>query len=247
MRYFTAEELRNSHKKEVAEKLSQCAAKNVRYNFGIKVIKKLVRTLNLGFDIKILDLGTAGGMFLEQLAQNGFRNVYAHDIVDYLPEKKRLLVKEYKLSELSTDKMPWPDNFFDIVTAWCVIPHLENPFHCAREVLRILKPGGIFIFTTPHILSKPSVDFFLTHRYFASYRPTNNHIALLPLSILEKTLFRGFKLLETDYLVTPKVFRDLKGKLRELAFAVGKKFPKLENYLKYRWGYNVCYILAKTI
>ncbi len=246
MKYFTAEELRGSHKDEVAGKLKNCAGKNVRYNFGIDVLNSYAK--DLGWkkeEAKVLDLGTASGLFLQQLNDAGFKNLYAHDILEYLPAEVRPLVKEYKLAELSTEKLPWADNTFDAVTAWCVIPHLENPFYASREVNRVLKPGGIFLFTTPHVLSRPSIDFLMRKGYFASYRPENNHIALLPKGILEKTIFRGFKVLGTEYLVTPKVFRGWKGKLREIVFRIAKRFPKLEQSLKYRWAYNVCYVIQK--
>ena len=102
------------------------------------------------------------------------------------------------------------------------------------------------MFTTPHILSRPSIDFFLKHKYFASYRPENNHIALLALSILEKTIFRGFELIGTEYLVTPKVNRGAKGKLRKLLLYLANYNSGLKNFLEKRWAYNICYIMRKV-
>lgn len=246
MRYFTAEEIRKKNKSEITELLKGCAGKNVKYNFGIKVFKKYAQLASLTSDANILDLGTASGEFIRQLRNSGYNNLFAHDIDTYLPDEARKIVKEYKISDLSVDRNPWPDNFFDAITAWCVLPHLENPFHCSRELNRVLKPGGIFMFTTPHILSKPSIDFFLKRKYFAGYRPTNNHIALLPLSILEKTIFRGFELIGTEYLVTPKVNRGAKGKIRKFLLYLAGYNDKLRNLLEKRWAYNICYIIRKT-
>ncbi|MEK7078173.1 MAG: class I SAM-dependent methyltransferase [Patescibacteria group bacterium] len=245
MRYFTADEIKNTNRKEVTEVLKGCAGKNVKYYFGIKVFKKYSDFALITHDAKILDLGTASGAFTKQLYNLGYKNIFAHDIDNYLPNEVKEIVKEYKLSDLSTEKNPWDDNFFDAITAWCVLPHLENPFHCARELWRVLKPGGIFMFTTPHILSKPSMAFFLKKKYFAGYRPTNNHIALLPLSILEKTIFRGFELIGIEYLVTPKVNRGAKGKLRKLLIDLSKYNKWLKKFLEKRWAYNICYIIRK--
>lgn len=246
MRYFTAEEIKQKNKAEVTEVLKDCAGKNVKYNFGIKVFKKYAKISLQTSNSKILDLGTASGEFIKQLHNSGYNNLFTHDIDTYFSDEIRKIVKEYKISDLSVDKNPWSDNFFDVITAWCVIPHLENPFYCVRELHRILKPGGIFMFTTPHIMSKPSIDFFLKHKYFASYRPTNNHVALLPLSILEKTIFRGFELIGTEYLVTPKVNRGIKGKLRKFLLNLAEYNDKLKSSLEKRWAYNVCYIIRKN-
>ncbi|MGH9844804.1 MAG: class I SAM-dependent methyltransferase, partial [Blastocatellia bacterium] len=46
--------------------------------------------------------------------------------------------------------LPFRDNHFDLVTANMVVEHLDDPEKQFREVSRVLKPGGIFIFHTPN-------------------------------------------------------------------------------------------------
>ena len=43
--------------------------------------------------------------------------------------------------------MPFKDASFDCVFSYAVLEHLHNPFIAAREVLRVLKPGGWYIGT----------------------------------------------------------------------------------------------------
>jgi len=245
MKYYTPQELRNTKKEEVSQTLSQLAGKNVRYNFALEVFRKYAAQFSWPKSIKILDLGTASGEFLQQLYNEGYQNLFAHDIDDYLPPTRKAIIKEYKFAELSMEKLPWPDDSFDIVTAWCVLPHLENPFFAAREVHRVLNKNGFFIFTTLHLTSKASRDFFNKHKYFGSYRETNNHISLLPMSVIKKTMLKFFDLEGVDYLVIPKIFAGLKGKIRKFIFDLAKKIPKWEIKLKDRWGYNVVYLLRK--
>ena len=48
------------------------------------------------------------------------------------------------------DSLPVRNEVFDIVSANMVLEHLKCPDNAFREIKRILKPGGIFIFHTPN-------------------------------------------------------------------------------------------------
>jgi len=45
--------------------------------------------------------------------------------------------------------LAFADDFFDYVTMLAVLEHLVRPAQVFREVHRVLRPGGKFIFTTP--------------------------------------------------------------------------------------------------
>ena len=95
--------------------------------------------------------------------------------------------------------LPFPDETFNLVTANMVVEHLEKPAIQFREVLRVLKPGGVFIFHTPNALGyttvaarmvpgflkgglirildgRPSEDVFKTH-YMANRGPQIEQLA----------------------------------------------------------------------
>lgn len=48
------------------------------------------------------------------------------------------------------ETLPFRDERFDIVTANMVVEHLRDPVSQFREVRRVLRPGGIFVFHTPN-------------------------------------------------------------------------------------------------
>lgn len=48
------------------------------------------------------------------------------------------------------DSLPFDDNYFDYVTMLAVLDQLEHPDAVVRDVHRVLKPGGRFVFTTNH-------------------------------------------------------------------------------------------------
>jgi SAM-dependent methyltransferase len=50
----------------------------------------------------------------------------------------------------SISRLPFADESFDMVTANMVVEHLDDPATQFREVARVLRPGGVFIFHTPN-------------------------------------------------------------------------------------------------
>ena len=60
---------------------------------------------------------------------------------------------EFVPLDLDTGNVSLPDNVADVVCAVEVIEHLENPRAFVRELVRLAKPGGFVIVTTPNQLS----------------------------------------------------------------------------------------------
>lgn len=54
-----------------------------------------------------------------------------------------------KCSNQNLENMKFENNSFDIFITQDVFEHINNPFKAFKEVQRVLKPGGIHIFTVP--------------------------------------------------------------------------------------------------
>ena len=152
-------------------------------------------------------------------------------------------MKEFRTVDASVEPFPWTEASFDCAVAWCVFPHLENPFHAIRETARVLAPGGLCIFSAPYVGSKPSRAYFRKHGDFKSYRATNNHVAIFTPGVIQKTVLKYFELVATEYHFRPKVFRGWKGKLRHWVWKMVN--TKQKKRLAKRWSYNAIYILRK--
>jgi ubiquinone/menaquinone biosynthesis C-methylase UbiE len=97
---------------------------------------------------RILDIGC--GTYPYFLETTKFKEKYGIDPVLNL---KAVGEKSLKLSKVAigNKKLPFEDNFFNVVTMLAVFEHIENndlePI--LKEAYRILKKNGIFIITTP--------------------------------------------------------------------------------------------------
>src|SRR5437016_14407750 len=65
---------------------------------------------------------------------------------------------DIKLGSHTTNKnieqLTFPDNSFDIVITSDVMEHVRLDERAHQEIQRVLKPGGIYLFTVPHFGDK---------------------------------------------------------------------------------------------
>ncbi len=69
-------------------------------------------------------------------------------------------------SLIEHDKTQYPDNFFEVVVSIEVMEHVRDLKAYLKEIHRLVKPGGAFIWTTPcaNILSVEHIYSRLTHQ-----------------------------------------------------------------------------------
>lgn len=214
--YLTAAELRTRRPHDIGECLETCEGFMVSSGLGRNIVRDALA--RLGGDApkrRLLDCGSASGKFLTDIADDGMRGLYVADLDDYLAPSARAVVREFRAADLSADILPWDNEFFDIITAWCVIPHLENPYHFAREAARVLHSGGLLLVSVPNIRSRSERRQFLTRGNFARYSHTNNHIFVVTDDILDKMMEKnGLRRVATHYHVPQSIFSGPKGILR---------------------------------
>lgn len=70
---------------------------------------------------------------------------------------------------LDTGRTDLPNACADVVASAETIEHLENPRAFMREIVRLVKPGGLVIVTTPNQLSCLSLLSLIFKRHFAAF------------------------------------------------------------------------------
>jgi 2-polyprenyl-3-methyl-5-hydroxy-6-metoxy-1,4-benzoquinol methylase len=80
---------------------------------------------------------------------------------------------EFVALDLDSGRMPLPDATADVVSAVETIEHLENPRAFVRELVRVAKPGGLVIVTTPNQLTLLSMVTLIYKRQYSAFQSTD--------------------------------------------------------------------------
>lgn len=94
---------------------------------------------------KVFDVGCGNGWILSQYAKNGAK-VFGMDLtlrgVGISSERFKQSGVKCNLVNASAEEIPFADNSFDLVTSLGVIHHTPRTELCAKELIRVCKPGG---------------------------------------------------------------------------------------------------------
>lgn len=120
---------------------------------GVRRIKDIRRRYDEGHGggrPRLLDLGCAYGPFMQAASDSGF-DVWGLDISS---EATEYVTRELGFPTVCGDIRTVPstsfEGLFDIVTMWYVIEHFQELDLVLERVGEILRPGGLFAFSTPN-------------------------------------------------------------------------------------------------
>lgn len=100
---------------------------------------------------KILDAGSGTGISSKILAEKGAK-VTGIEISKNMLDIAKKYCKGFgiKFDKGSIDELPYEDCSFDIILASLVIHYFEDPTNVFKEFHRVLKNGGVLVFSTNH-------------------------------------------------------------------------------------------------
>jgi SAM-dependent methyltransferase len=118
-----------------------------------KSIIENIHRINVSSEVgSIVDIGSIPGHIPVMLKYSGL-SVQA---VDIHPERAQKVFRAmdipYYQVDIETEHLPFEDSTQDLVLFCEVIEHLRNhPLNAIEEIMRVLKPGGSLLLSTPNI------------------------------------------------------------------------------------------------
>lgn len=114
---------------------------------------KLVTAVGERKDIRILDYGCGGGRLVIFLLLDGYGEVYGVDVVPQEMNNgfiKNLGINKEFFYSYDKKKLPFENEFFDVVISQQVLEHVHNLDDYYSEAARVLKKGGVALLDFPH-------------------------------------------------------------------------------------------------
>lgn len=124
----------------------------IKWLFWRRLETMLRMTKNVEDVKRVLDFGAGSGILMPTLAEN-FAEVYSLDLdtssLEYVKKLCQLKNVNVIKGKQNDDRLPFPDNFFDIIFAADVLEHFKDSSKIQEEFKRVLKKGGDLIISGP--------------------------------------------------------------------------------------------------
>jgi 2-polyprenyl-3-methyl-5-hydroxy-6-metoxy-1,4-benzoquinol methylase len=161
--------------------------------YGLKREADYLRFMTLANEPigKLLDVGCGGGRFLNRMKRHGWQV----EGTDFDEQATRKVTARYGITTYVGDlsQCSLHTESFDVITMSQTIEHLYDPQATLRECLRILKPGGLLVMTTPNAKSMGTNEFGAFWRGWEAPR----HLHLFSVESLQQLTQRsGFGVIE---------------------------------------------------
>ncbi len=123
----------------------------ISFGIDVKWRKKVVSIVAENNPKTILDVATGTGDLAINLTKTGAKEIIGLDISAGMLDVGKQKINEEKLGDTikmvlgDGEKIQYPDNYFDAVTVSFGVRNFENLEKGLTEILRVLKPKGIFV------------------------------------------------------------------------------------------------------
>lgn len=123
----------------------------ISFGIDVKWRKKVLKIVSDKKPKVILDIATGTGDLAILLTQTNAEKVIGLDISAGMLEVGKKKVDEKNLSNIielvlgDSENMPFEDNYFDAITVGFGVRNFENLEKGFAEILRVLKPNGVFV------------------------------------------------------------------------------------------------------
>lgn len=114
------------------------------------MLEFVLKHLEIKDNTSLLDAGCGLGVFLEAIKNPTVKKTGV-DIDPECIEISRTFLPNADLRVADVCDLPFPDNSFDLMTATCLLEHVDNPTAMIKEMHRVCREGGAAMISTPNI------------------------------------------------------------------------------------------------
>lgn len=132
----------------------------ISFGIDVKWRKKVLKIVSDTNPETVLDIATGTGDLAILMTQTGAKKITGLDISAGMLEVGRKKIAERKLDNKiemvlgDSENIPFEDNSFDAITVAFGVRNFENLEKGLSEILRVLKPGGIFVILETSVPTK---------------------------------------------------------------------------------------------
>jgi demethylmenaquinone methyltransferase/2-methoxy-6-polyprenyl-1,4-benzoquinol methylase len=169
----------NLGKKEQVEQMFDNIAGNydslnrvISFGIDVKWRKKVLKIVSDSKPKIILDIATGTGDLAILMTETNAEKIIGLDISDGMLEVGRIKIKQKNLNAriemvlADSENMPYADNYFDAITVAFGVRNFENLERGLAEILRVLKPNGVFVILETSVPEK--FPFKQGYRFYSS-------------------------------------------------------------------------------
>lgn len=152
-------------------------------------------------NLQILDFGCGNGLLIKHMLKINPKSKYTGIDVSkkIISVNKKMMKKIHFFHVDDGEKFPIKKNSFDFIISTDVIEHVYNTEFTVLELIRVLKPGGKLLITTPYHGTLKNIVISLTS-FEIIFDPTGAHIRFFTkkslTTLLKKT---GLHIIKVGY------------------------------------------------
>lgn len=145
----------------------------ISFGIDVKWRKKVLKMVSDTKPDTILDIATGTGDLAILMSNTSAKEIIGADISAGMLEVGRKKIAERKLDNKiqmvlgDSENLPFNDNHFDAITVAFGVRNFENLEKGLSEILRVLKPGGIFVILETSVPTK--FPFKQGYRFYSKY------------------------------------------------------------------------------
>ena len=145
----------------------------ISFGIDVKWRNKVVDLVAASNPERILDIATGTGDLAINLAKTEAKEIIGLDISDGMLEVGRQKIAHKSLENLismvigDSENLPFDDNSFDAITVAFGVRNFEHLEKGLQEILRVLKPGGLFVILETSVPTK--TPFKQGYKFYSKY------------------------------------------------------------------------------